>query len=146
MDYDLMQGYNAENIKLLHRPSASHPWQVVHATRSGSPYSGYLTTDFLAPGQYCLAVGDPSASISEYLSEKELHIYPNPADDMLNILINEPSKNMKASILDSTGKIVKSIKLKSGENSINIHNLPSGTYIIRAMDGSGTWSKRFVKK
>jgi hypothetical protein len=65
---------------------------------------------------------------------------------MLNILINEPSKNMKASIMDSTGKIVKSIKLKSGENSINIHNLPSGTYIIRAMDGSGTWSKRFVKK
>lgn len=146
LDYDLMQGYNAENIKLLHRPSASHPWQVVHATRSGSPYSGYLTTDFLAPGQYCLAVGDPSASISEYLSEKELHIYPNPADDMLNILINEPSKNMKASILDSTGKIMKNIKLKSGENSINIHNLPSGTYIIRAMDGSGTWSKRFVKK
>lgn len=146
LDYDLTQGYNADNIKVLHRASTSHPWQVVHATRSGSPYSGYLTTDFLASGQYCLAVGDPSASVEEYVTEKDLHIYPNPADNMLNILINKPSKNLKASILDSTGRIVKNIKLKSGENSINVHNLPSGTYIIRAQDGSGTWSKRFIKK
>lgn len=146
LDYALMQGYNENNLKLLYRATTAQPWQLIHFTRTGTPISGYLVTDFNQPGQYCLAVGDPSASISEYVTEKSLHIYPNPVKDILNILIMEPEKSVKASILDSTGKIVKNIRLKSGENHFNISNLVPGIYIIKAYEGNSLWVTKFVKK
>jgi len=146
LDYPLMQGYDDSNLKLLYRATTAQPWQVVHFTRTGSPISGFLITDFNQPGQYCLAVGDPSASIQEYISEDALHIYPNPAKDMLNILIMEPEKNIKASILDSTGKTVKNIRLKSGENHFNVSSLTPGIYVIKAANGNSLWVTKFVKK
>lgn len=146
IDNTLMQGYNETNIKLLYRSTTAQPWQVVHTTRTGTAYSGYLTTDFNQPGQYCLAVGDPSVEIQEYELGNGLHIYPNPVKDMLNILIMEPEKNVKASILDSTGKTVKNIRLKSGENHYNVSNLIPGIYVIHIPDGNRLWVSRFVKE
>jgi len=146
LDYALTQGYDVTNLKLLHRHSTSHPWEVVTASRSGSPYNGYFITEELLPGQYCIAVGDPTAAVSEIISENSLYLYPTPAQNSLHILLNIPDKNLKASILDSTGKIVKTFKLKSGENRLDISHLPAGMYIIKAADGNSILVKKFVKK
>jgi len=145
LDNALMQGYNETNLKLLYRHSTGDSWQIVRTTRTGNLYAGYLTTTSVFPGQYCLAVGEPSAAIEEYV-QGNLHIYPNPVKSQLNILLDEPVKIMKASIMDSTGRVVKSIKLKSGSNTVNVGNLPSGTYIIHAVSSHKVFKKRFVKE
>ncbi len=145
LDNALMQGYNETNLKLLYRHSTGDPWQIVRTTRTGNLYAGYLTTTSFFSGQYCLAVGEPSAAIEEY-TQGNLHIYPNPVKSQLNILLEDPVKIMKASIMDSTGRVVKSIKLKSGSNTVNVGNLPSGTYIIHAVSSHKVFKKRFVKE
>lgn len=145
LDNALMQGYNETNLKLLYRHSTGDPWQIVRTTRTGNLYAGYLTTTSFFSGQYCLAVGEPSAAIEEY-TQGNLHIYPNPVKSQLNILLEDPVKIMKASIMDSTGRVVKSIKLKSGSNTVNVGNLPSGTYIIHAVSNHKVFKKRFVKE
>lgn len=146
LDYALTQGYDVTNLKLLHRYSTQHPWEVVSTTRSGSPYSGYLITETLLPGQYCIAVGDPTADVPALVSEKNLYLYPTPAQNSLHILLNIPDVSLKASILDSTGRVVKNFKLKSGENLVNISHLPSGVYVIKASMGSSVLTKKFIKE
>lgn len=145
LDNALMQGYNETNLKLLYRHSTGDPWQIVRTTRTGNLYAGYLTTTSFSPGQYCLAVGEPSAAIEEY-TQGRLHIYPNPVKSQLNILLDDPAKILKASIMDSTGRVVKSIKLKSGSNTIQVGSLPSGTYVIYAVSGHTIYKKLFIKE
>lgn len=145
LDNALMQGYNETNLKLLYRHSTGDPWQIVRTTRTGNLYAGYLTTTSFSPGQYCLAVGEPSAAIEEY-TQGRLHIYPNPVKSQLNILLDDPVKILKASIMDSTGRVVKSIKLKSGSNTIQVGSLPSGTYVIYAVSGHTIYKKLFIKE
>ena len=146
LDNALMQGYNQANLKLLHRAPNESEWHIVNATVSGSAYGGYLVCPVFAPGQYCLAVGDPTAAVEEQTTYGSLHIYPNPVKKQLNILLDEPVKILKASILDSTGKAVRNLKLKSGSNTIQVSNLPSGTYVIYAVSGHKIYEKRFIKE
>ncbi len=146
LDHELMQGYDETNVKLLYRATPAQPWQVVRATRTGSPYAGYLTTNLLSPGQYCLAVGEPSAATHDLDADNGLYLYPTPANDVLHILLATPGVNAKASILDSAGNSIRNFRLKSGENAVSVSRLPAGVYVIRATDGRSSWSKKFVKE
>ena len=146
LDNALMQGYNLNNLKLLHRSPNEKEWHIVNARVSSNSSGGYLVYSNLVPGQYCLAVGDPTASVEEPTTYGNLHIYPNPVKSQLNILVGEPVKVLKASVLDSTGKVVKTFKLKAGSNTVSVSSLPTGTYIIYAVSGHKIYEKRFIKK
>ena len=77
-------------------------------------------------------------SISDNLAQL-ISIYPNPASDVLNIKI--PSNNFSISILDNTGRIVKT----STQKSFNISDIESGIYIV-SIDIEGTIvNERLVK-
>ncbi len=146
IDYELTQSYTTINLKLLYRPSNSQPWQVVRATHSGSPNNGQLTIETIAPGQYCIAVGDASVGLSDHESESDIYLFPNPATSQLSILMPETVKSVKASITDTSGKVVKVAKLVSGKNNINISDLPSGIYFIRCNTSSIRSTHTFVKE
>lgn len=147
LDYELMSGYTAENLKLLYRPTTGEPWRVVATTRTGSPVAGNLKTENLFPGQYCLAVGDPTADVEQYSNDVSCQIYPNPVDSKLNIWLDGVEGNVKAVIYDTTGKKLRTVNLKEGNNSINVSNLSAGMYFLGLKDNKGRTSNRsFVKK
>lgn len=147
MDYALMSGYNAENLKLLYRPTTGTPWRVVPTTRTGSPVAGNLKTENLLPGQYCLAIGDPTASVEQYSQTLSFHLYPNPVSSKLNVWLDGSEGTIKAVVCDTTGKKLKSLNMKNGDNHINVSNLPAGVYYIGIKDSKGRVSaKSFVKE
>ena len=148
LDYELFGNaeYNTDNLKLLYRADASRPWEVIPFIRKGTPYVGTLKTQVLLPGQYCLAVGDIHASI-EGRSEEFLRIYPNPVRNQLNIQVDDDMvKNAKAAILDSVGRIIKTFRLRSGNNRIQVGNVPTGTYILMVNVNNSIATKQFVKE
>ncbi len=146
-DYDLLQGYDVENLKLLYRAHAGDPWHIVACTRSGSPVSGSLKTETLAPGQYCLAIGDVSANVEELPSTTTLYLYPNPARQQLNVWVDGVEGRLQASIYDTNGHVVKRVRLKIGDNNLNISSLPAGSYFIGLRDSKGRRTAcRFVKQ
>lgn len=69
----------------------------------------------------------------------ELDLYPNPANDQL-ILNNTSSANAYV-ICDLTGRVVLNGTLVEGKNTIAIHNLESGQYVIRANGGQKVFTK-----
>ncbi len=61
-------------------------------------------------------------------------VYPNPANDMINIIIDTDSKALPYVIFDRTGKQIISANIKNGINSIDVSSLASGLYLIRIGD------------
>jgi hypothetical protein len=64
---------------------------------------------------------------------KEISIYPNPANDVVNIANAE---NAKISIVNMLGQRVISQTANSDRETINVSDLSNGTYIIRIEDGN----------
>ncbi|MDP4283306.1 MAG: T9SS type A sorting domain-containing protein [Bacteroidota bacterium] len=81
------------------------------------------------------------------------NIYPNPAKNSINVTIASPSNNkIEIEISDLAGKIVlrKATKIVKGDNnlSVNVTNLSSGSYILKATGSSGSQTSitKFVKE
>jgi hypothetical protein len=97
--------------------------------------------------------GTPLAADCNALSVEEIKIndlitvYPNPANDQVNIEIGNynGNKELLIEIFDYTGKSIFSILSSKSLNSINIESLRSGIYFYRvSKDGNIFKSDRFV--
>ena len=72
------------------------------------------------------------------------NVYPNPANDFINIEINNNyDSNFKISIYNSLGiKVIET----SNENTINIEDLPSGMYFINVMTEKFSRTEKVMKR
>lgn len=88
---------------------------------------------------------DPSASVESNLSDAiTVEVFPVPAQDLVNIRINNVSKHAPASlsIMDLVGNVIiaEPLDLSEGSTTVshNMSNLARGTYLARVQfeDGS----------
>ena len=121
-------GYSIENLKLMWRPDSESEWTAVPYTRTGPNSNALLKTEDLRDGQYCFAVADAEVGMST-LNAVRMALSPNPATNTV-MLKTESDKVDKAVLFDSLGRKVKSIKVSDDSQSIDLSNLPSGSYII----------------
>lgn len=67
------------------------------------------------------------SKVTEFADDSQLHIYPNPFDDIINISLENHTLH-KVQVLNMDGKSI----LESNNNSrLNLSNLPSGMYFLR---------------
>ncbi len=71
----------------------------------------------------------------------DVHIYPNPVKDILNLDTHE--QWTKAEIYDISGRIIRSVSLDG--SSIDVAGLESGTYFMRVKNGEKVGLLKFVK-
>lgn len=80
-------------------------------------------------------------SIEEY--EKEVLIYPNPAEGFINMeFSNVPPQNVQ--ILDAHGRIVKVIDFKETTYTLHLDTFEPGIYLLLFKVNKGMKSERFV--
>ncbi|MGB0881509.1 MAG: T9SS type A sorting domain-containing protein [Vicingaceae bacterium] len=70
------------------------------------------------------------------------HIYPNPANDQLNIKTTTNYNNINISVLSLFGKLLISQKNKT---KVDINTLPSGTYFVKIEIDDKIEFQKFVK-
>ena len=75
---------------------------------------------------------------------KVIEIYPNPASDKVNI-VNSTDKNLDMTIYNLAGLIIIQKLIISGNNEINVNDLPNGIYIIKVIGGNILFEQKFVK-
>lgn len=74
----------------------------------------------------------------------EFTLYPNPANDVVNIICDNNSNLEHYEIIEITGKVIKAEKISSTNFSINLLQLKQGIYAIRLFDKNKNVSaKRF---
>lgn len=88
-----------------------------------------------------------SAIKNTSISKTTVNLYPNPANDLINIDMNfDLSVNASVSIMDLTGKTlqVNSLNTSNRINQIDISNLPSGIYIYNIQSELGRTGGKFT--
>lgn len=85
-------------------------------------------------------------STNEQLSSK-FNIYPNPANNIVNITNSENMSIQQVIVYDINGKQLKTQNYDSSQEiKLNVDNLSSGTYMLHIKSDSGTAIKKLIKK
>jgi hypothetical protein len=66
----------------------------------------------------------------------QIEIYPNPADDVIQILTGE-ADDLKFELVDAFGKVISSGPLGQQMNSLNLKEFAPASYVLRIQDGMG---------
>ncbi len=92
--------------------------------------------------------GNIVIGINELNNSLNISAFPNPVVD--NIIIRVPeiatSDSYRIEILNISGQIIKTIYNNGKETTIDLKNLPSGVYIIKAKTDEGIAIKKFIKE
>jgi hypothetical protein len=88
---------------------------------------------------------DPSVGVNEVENNLGLRVFPNPANEVINISLN---KEVSATItlLDVSGKVVRTQALNGISTSINTASLNSGVYFVTINDGTSVSTQKVVIK
>lgn len=88
-----------------------------------------------------------NTSSLENIENNKVQIYPNPAEDILNIQLDETlaNENFSWSIVDINGKVVLNGKFSSILSTIQVSTLPKGNYSLRLTSTTKTLARKFIK-
>lgn len=88
----------------------------------------------------------------EIATEPVFKVFPNPVDDLLNVIVNigQPGP-LKVELMDLQGRLVydrEKMVTNEGTNWIRLANLnvPSGLYLLRLRSAKQVWTERIVMK
>jgi hypothetical protein len=89
----------------------------------------------------------PTGVIEKGRIMDDISIYPNPADDFININLNSTAPAV-IKILDLTGQVIETRQVQKNENRIrmDIATYSSGVYLISYTSDEGTKVRKFVKR
>lgn len=140
-------------ISLHHAHPILETYTFQNSSRSPVRYSAYERMPLetyaywpcFGPSPYQRQSGQNSQSPT---SEKfGFEVYPNPANDIVKLKVFGSTEATQITILNSLGAIVHSQNfesISSNEIQLDILNLQSGTYFVKAISGTENQIKRFV--
>jgi hypothetical protein len=88
---------------------------------------------------------DPSVGVNEVEDNLGLRVFPNPANEVINISLNK-EVSATLTLLDVSGKVVKTQALNGISTSINTASLNSGVYFVTINDGTSVSTQKVVIK
>ncbi len=117
---------------------------VVAYAHSPSEKDRSFITGITKKGTLDKEINNESLNQIEHFSTTK--IYPNPADDILNIILNNPlEQTIDIKIYNSTGIIVNRLKTKNdGVIKLDLSDFVSGVYTIQITLPSGVESFKFI--
>jgi hypothetical protein len=100
----------------------------------------------------CLNIGHRiggEASDSAQNDNIELHLFPNPASDMLTIEFKGINySDGFVELYDVSGKLIRSVAIPEGRESleVNVADMPAGTYLVKLSGEDKMLSEIFIKE
>mgnify|MGYP001229183582 CR=1 FL=1 len=89
--------------------------------------------------------GPNTLSVDDLKETANLSIFPNPADNIITIK-HELTGNLDISIYTLTGAQVSNTVLSDNLNTIDVSNLPTGYYILKAKSGNQEHVEKLIIK
>ena len=135
---------NVEQV-LLETPVAGRTYRI-EVSNKGTLNNGATPFPANVPQDYALiitGVEESSLGTAEISAEKLVTVYPTKTKDIVNILIPKGAKTID--IFDLSGKSVLKTEAKSFQ-TIDVSQLPKGTYIINVKTEQNVSSHKFIKE
>ncbi|PLX08943.1 MAG: hypothetical protein C0596_03780 [Marinilabiliales bacterium] len=97
----------------------------------------------------CFIDSEPFEFIVENITQNQNNsftVYPNPANDKLNIYSNNKSgKNKYIKIYDSLGRLVYELETTKDKINLDLTDFPKGNYKIQLIEGTDRTEGSFIK-
>jgi PKD repeat protein len=126
---------------------------------NGNPIAGATgnATSITGAGSYTLVVSDafgceyPSTAITfavgiEQHATPNWSVFPNPAENKVNIHIQNSFAAKKIVVSDMTGRVILSIGTTKSQMVLDIQEWPSGVYFVQLVGDHTTHTKKLVKR
>ncbi len=88
---------------------------------------------------------DPSAEELGFEGNEMYTLYPNPANNSINVNLKGIRGDVSMRIYDIQGRLVKEMQLLNLDTNVDISELASGVYIISVDEEKMPLTKRFIK-
>lgn len=85
-------------------------------------------------------------SVEESAFAKAYTVSPNPANSVFQVQFPEGSSQARILVYDLLGKRVLSKEISKTNNSIDVHTLTSGVYIIQIQDSERSTTQKLIKQ
>lgn len=118
--------------------SLDHPvMAVVHDGGCGSFFidingnrldGTYLQADGTVGDSFTIVKGEAHVGITEQQTAAGLSVFPNPAEDLLNVWVQGPHGEGVLRLLDATGREVLSQRVASQRSTLDLRGIARGTY------------------
>jgi poly(hydroxyalkanoate) depolymerase family esterase len=118
--------------------SANTGWNVITYSVTDGNNCTNTSKDSLFVGN-CL-----STDISDFNTSNS-NVYPNPANDVITISINEFNQS-EVKLYNSSGILVLTRKIIANSTKLDIHTLPNGLYLLNVNTEQGTVAHRIIKQ
>jgi len=86
---------------------------------------------------------DAATSVTEVSSNNDIALYPNPANDVLNIKLKNFT-NSRITIYDNTSRIVNTVKVNATTTTVNTANLAKGIYFVEITNNGNRTTKKLI--
>ena len=103
-------------------------------TGSGSTGTGDDTTS--------TGGGSQDSYIATVLADEDIELYPNPADEVLNI--RSEYNITEIEVIDAMNRVIEHWELNSRELTLDVASYKSGTYFIIIKTDKGSLTKKFI--
>ncbi|MFO7722085.1 MAG: T9SS type A sorting domain-containing protein [Bacteroidales bacterium] len=82
---------------------------------------------------------------TESKNNNKLYLYPNPADQFVNLTLENPASDARLQIYDATGKIIREIEWKDAITMmVDVSSLPEGLYLLQLTWGNDAVTKKLL--
>ena len=89
---------------------------------------------------------DSTVSILDLVNGFEVKIYPNPTENLINLVFQDPSMNERnISIIDFKGVLINKYSSMDKEFSIDLSTYSEGVYLLNIVEGSVCVKRKIVK-
>jgi hypothetical protein len=125
-------------IRILNDETVLQPWyaSMIHLINDGGSYSN--------GNAFAIRMNMGVLGLDEE-AKVEISVSPNPANDVINISLNK-EVSATLTLLDVSGKVVRTQALNGISTSINTASLNSGVYFVTINDGTSVSTQKVVIK
>ena len=85
-------------------------------------------------------------AVAEASSNSDLKVFPTVASNEVNVNAANDLKINSIDVIDMNGNVVKTVASPNADNSINVGDLNTGTYILNVHAAEATYTSKFIKK
>jgi len=99
----------------------------------------------IEPESLPVSLSEQLKFIQNVSGAQSIMVYPNPANDVLNVEIYEQVQGeIMITITDLLGRIVRMDNANNSKFSMELNDMESGVYMIKIINGDQVYVKRFV--
>lgn len=120
-------------------------YRITHRVPSPCKMKVYVHTEYVGGNPGIVDGGQNGGTSNENNVQRSLTVAPNPTASVANLYIENIQGIYQVNIYNLQGQLLESLQTSEPRTEIDLSNLESGIYLVKASNGTDSFTRRVVK-